>query len=327
MPSSKSVVRRTLADGTVKVYGPYQRRPKKKTPATNTVGWLRRIYLASPDFGRLAPSTKRAYKTLLTYLDGIRHMPVQDVEMGHLAHIRDKLAVDRPGMANLFVGVSAALFKWAMTRGHRKFYNPAHGIEAIPLKERSAWPAWALQLAEAELRGPVRLAFMLGLYTGQRQGDILRMTWAQYDGRGITLRQTKTAEDIYIPAAPALKAALDEARLTRSAVHIVAHGKGGYSEGAFRYAWGVELKRIGLGDTGLVFHGLRHTAATRLAEAGCSEREIMAVTGHKSSASVSRYVRRAKQRTMAESAITRLFPPEGRNGETAPTPLKIKDKL
>jgi integrase len=300
MPSSRSVVRRKLKDGSVKTYV-YKR---KKAPETGTVGWLRRIYLNSPDFAALAPASQRYYKLLLHELDGIREMPVSDVEIGHIAHIRDRLAEDRKGLANLFVGVCSALFKWAMLRGHRKTFNPAHTIPRIALRERGSWPDWALEKAEAEMVGPPRLAFMLALYGGQRQGDILAMTWAQYDGIGIALKQSKTGEELYIPCAAPLKAALDEAKAERRAIHIIASLTGSYTQSAFRHVWGLEMKRLGL--TGLVFHGLRHTAATRLAEAGCSEREIMAVTGHRSPLTVSKYVRKAKQRTMAEAAIIKL---------------------
>ena len=57
---------------------------------------------------------------------------------------------------------------------------------------------------------------------------------------------------------------------------------------------------------GLVFHGLRKSAAARLAEAGCSEHEIMAITGHKTLSEVQRYTRQARQKTMAQSAIAKL---------------------
>jgi integrase len=40
-------------------------------------------------------------------------------------------------------------------------------------------------------------------------------------------------------------------------------------------------------------HGLRKLAATRMANAGCSERELMAVFGWRSMSEVSRYVRAA----------------------------------
>ncbi len=33
--------------------------------------------------------------------------------------------------------------------------------------------------------------------------------------------------------------------------------------------------------SGLTFHGLRYTASAKLAEAGCSLKEIASITGHK----------------------------------------------
>ncbi len=38
----------------------------------------------------------------------------------------------------------------------------------------------------------LRVALLLAVYTGQRQGDLLRLTWNQYDGEWITLRQGKS---------------------------------------------------------------------------------------------------------------------------------------
>ena len=53
-------------------------------------------------------------------------------------------------------------------------------------------------------------------------------------------------------------------------------------------------------------HGLRKAAAARLAELGCTEQEIMAITGHRTSKEVTRYTRAASQKTRAESALRRL---------------------
>jgi hypothetical protein len=50
-------------------------------------------------------------------------------------------------------------------------------------------------------------------------------------------------------------------------------------------------------------HGLRKLAATRLADEGCSEREIMAITGHTSVAEVSRYTKARDQARLAEQAM------------------------
>lgn len=53
-------------------------------------------------------------------------------------------------------------------------------------------------------------------------------------------------------------------------------------------------------------HGLRKAAAARLAEMGCTEFEIMAITGHRTSKEVTRYTRAASQKTRAESALKRM---------------------
>jgi integrase len=53
-------------------------------------------------------------------------------------------------------------------------------------------------------------------------------------------------------------------------------------------------------------HGLRKLGATRLADAGCSEREIMAITGHTSVAEVSRYTKARDQARLAEQAMAMI---------------------
>jgi integrase len=65
-------------------------------------------------------------------------------------------------------------------------------------------------------------------------------------------------------------------------------------------------------------HGLRKAAGRRLAEAGCSAREIMAILGHKTLAEAERYTRDADQKKLAEAAILRLE--AGRKGNKSPKP-------
>ena len=62
---------------------------------------------------------------------------------------------------------------------------------------------------------------------------------------------------------------------------------------------------------GLSVHGLRKAACRRLAEAGCSAHEIMAISGHTTLREVERYTRAAERGRMAKSAIetvARAFP-------------------
>tara|TARA_R110002072_G_C7855822_1_gene526051 strand:- start:41 stop:1066 length:1026 start_codon:yes stop_codon:yes gene_type:complete len=51
-----------------------------------------------------------------------------------------------------------------------------------------------------------------------------------------------------------------------------------------------------------VLHSIRHTVATELGDGGATETEIMAVTGHKSSASINRYVKKTVEAARAAQA-------------------------
>ena len=53
-------------------------------------------------------------------------------------------------------------------------------------------------------------------------------------------------------------------------------------------------------------HGLRKSAATRLANAGCTSDQIKAITGHKSLAEVAHYTRAADQQRLARQAMTMM---------------------
>ena len=60
-------------------------------------------------------------------------------------------------------------------------------------------------------------------------------------------------------------------------------------------------------------HGLRKAAATRLAEAGCTDREIMAITGHRTSRQVNCYTRAASQTLLGDAAMAKVLAGENRN--------------
>ena len=78
-----------------------------------------------------------------------------------------------------------------------------------------------------------------------------------------------------------------------------------WTSDGLRTSWYKAAKRAGI--TGLTFHDLRGTAVTRLAEAGCTEAEIAAITGHalKSvGAILDRYLARTKG--LALAAIAKL---------------------
>jgi integrase len=124
----------------------------------------------------------------------------------------------------------------------------------------------------------LRLAMLLAINTGQRQGDLLRLPWSTYDGTAIKLRQGKTGAYVTIPVTDELKAALNAAPRKSPIMLTNSDGKP-WSESGFQGAWGKATMRAGI--RGLTFHDLRGTAVVTLARAGCNEVEIYSITGHK----------------------------------------------
>jgi len=55
-----------------------------------------------------------------------------------------------------------------------------------------------------------------------------------------------------------------------------------------------------------VLHGLRKTAARKLAEAGCTTEEIKSITGHVTGSMVDKYTKGANQKRQASAAILKL---------------------
>lgn len=55
----------------------------------------------------------------------------------------------------------------------------------------------------------LHLPFMMAVWLGQRQGDLLKLAWNAYDGQHIRLRQSKTGKRVTIKVGAALKLMLD----------------------------------------------------------------------------------------------------------------------
>ena len=121
----------------------------------------------------------------------------------------------------------------------------------------------------------LQFALLLALWTGQRQGDLIRLSWSQYDGKHIRLRQSngrkkKGKKRVVIPAGDTLRAALDERRPKKAEGTILRNTFGEpWTSDGFRTSWGKACEKAGLADQDLHFHDLRGTAVTRLALAGC----------------------------------------------------------
>jgi integrase len=176
------------------------------------------------------------------------------------------------------------------------------GIEKLPLGEYRSWTDDELAAFEAKwpLGTRERLAYALALYTGQRKGDLLRMTWGHVEGDWIRVAQQKTGKRLRVPMHPELKAVLAARAGAISSAPLLplkSRHFGTVMKAAIAAA---------IDDDACVLHGLRKAATRRLAEAGCTAHEIMSITGHATLAMVQKYAKDANQTRLARAAMTKL---------------------
>lgn len=306
--SPDRIVRRVLADGTTKTYR-YSRdrkaRPSRIDP--RSLDALMIAYKQSPEWRGLKPASKKLYGTYLQEFDAVGDTLAANVKRRQILRMRDVLSIKSgPGAANSFVSVAGALFSWAVNREWVEF-SPATKIKPIKGGSLPAWTREEADRAVAVLPEPLARAVLLARHTGQRRGDLTRMTWAAWDGASIRLTQAKTGAPLVIPAHPILLAALGEWHAEPGrGLFILAQASGrpwraDHLAASLRAALTVHGFR-----SDISIHGLRKLAATELAEAGCSAHEIQAITGHSSLAMVEHYTRSVNQERLAGAAIIRL---------------------
>lgn len=261
----------------------YQEAYKSRTTAANgTLHQLVTEFRGSSEYKSLSDSSKRAYQTYLNLIDTeFGDLPLEALSApeirGDFKAWRDGMA-DTPRKADYAWTVLARVLSVAKDRG-RITVNPCERGGRLYKAERteSLWTedhiARFMDAASEELQ----LALVLALWTGQRQGDLLRLTWSAYDGSTIKLKQSKTGRRVVIPVGPTLRDHLTAAK--RRAVTILTNTEGNtWTSDGFRASWGKACDRAKIED--VTFHDIRGSAVTRLALAGASVPEIASLTGH-----------------------------------------------
>jgi integrase len=295
-------------------------KPKPGAPTgldRTSMWWLIADYYASADFQRLDQSTRKTRRKVLERFclnqnDGDK--PYALLLPRHIRARRDAL-VATPAAANTLLKALRVVFKHAL-RNDLVTSNPAAVVEMFQ-SNGDGFHSWSLaEVEQYEACHPIgttaRLALALALFTGQRRSDLaqlgppnLRDDWlifTQYKNRN------RSPVRLEIPLVPALAGIIKASTIGDKTFLITEQGK------PFSIA-GLGSKVRDWCDAAGLFHcsihGLRKTAAARLAELGCSEFEIMAITGHQNSKEVMRYTKAARQKTRAQSALKKMQDDQG----------------
>lgn len=303
-----NTVRAKLSDGSVKIYR-YDRKSGKAIagfPGTKefdanlkaardgkaplkpkTMGDLITIFKGSAAFTTKSDATKGDYGR---YLDEIRDefgtMPLaalqEDGVREDFNSWRDRFS-ETPRAADYRWSVLQRVLSVARKRGHIGI-NHAEGGDDLYQSDRSdiIWEAEHVAAFMAVAHPALQRVMALALFTGQRQGDLRRLTWTSVKPDGLRFEQRrkgKLKRTVYVPYHKDLRPILEAT--PRVGVNVLTSARGrAWTRFNLKNKWDDAFKSANLWLTGLHFHDLRGTAVTLLSEAGCTTHEIASITGH-----------------------------------------------
>ena len=253
------------------------------------------------------PEYQRSADQLLDFLDSKADRPLEAVTAQDLSGFRDHIA-DR--LADATVNKTIKILKGAWLSAVRDGYLRDNVFSRVTMLKQTRGKRRAFTLKELgaileacgqqEWRGIV----LFGLYTGQRLGDVARLTWRNVDLENDELRfvTRKTQRESALPIAKPLHEFLmnitapdDPDAPLFPVAHNTAQERTGTLSNQFReilVAAGLAEKRThqkqGTGRDarretgGLSFHCLRHTATSLLKNAGVSDAVAKEIIGHES---------------------------------------------
>ncbi|WP_267380538.1 MULTISPECIES: tyrosine-type recombinase/integrase [unclassified Sphingomonas] len=280
----------------------------KAAPSRTSWAWLVGQYLTSAEFRALASETRDDYeRTCDLIVVELGDQPFALTTRRMIKAVRDAYS-DTPRKADKIRQMTSRLYSWAdESELVPEGFNPVKGLKKLKHKVNPYVP-WSdeeielfLDKAPAHALTPVLLA----LYTGQRASDVVAMTWNDYKGSTIRVRQDKTDEFLDIYCHPRLRDHLDRLKATggkRAVVMSLSAADKPYNGGSLSQALSRAIEAIEEMPH-RTMHGLRYAAAARLEEAGCTIAEISAVLGHRTYQMAMKYI---EQRKAAKRAGEKL---------------------
>ena len=246
-------------------------------------------------------STRRQYERHCRTMRAFwGELSVQAVSLAGVRAARDRMG-QTPCEANAFLRSVSAFLSWCEAGGHISD-NPARRVRK--LKTTGTWEPWSQGLicqAEMDLPWHIWAPCLLALYTGQREGDVLKMARNHIKDGEIRVVGEKDGKLRWIPVHPALAPVL---HVKHSATTILVNARGRpWTADGFRASFRKAKTAAGWAERA-TFHGLRKNAVNSLFEVGCSTAEVAAITGQ-TLQMVEHYAQARDQRELARSGMAR----------------------
>ncbi|MBB3020706.1 integrase [Microvirga lupini] len=291
-------------------------KPIQEKPGT--WGGLVVLYRESARFQDLAPRTKEDYLKVLDWTKPLHSMPLDKWTRGFVAGLRDKAKLKKGRrFANYVLSVVSVVFEVGLEREFVGLdINPAAKMKKIrkPKTEPRANRPWTpeewdavLEAVPAHLKAPI----LLGGILGYRQGEILAAPLGSYNAKTgmLTRISAKSGKEVKVKAPKAVAEALSALPAHKDKTLFVNTRGKAWTEDGFRSVFFKVIRKLeaeGKVDSGLTFHGLRHTAATKMRQLGFDTRTIADMLGQETEGMASHYSRQADLVPKLQGVVEKL---------------------
>jgi integrase len=290
-----------------------------KLAKANSLAAVLLAYRKSSDWAGLSPATRRQRETVYrAVVETAGAVPLREITTEVIRDGRERRAATPHG-ANNFLKAMRGFFAWAVETKHITA-DPTKGVKLlVGANDAHGFHTWSEEeLDRFEAKWPIgtreRLAFDLLLYTGLRRGDAVRVGLQHVRDGVITIRtekhrRGKPGEQVSIPILAPLAESLDATKtgdlrfLTTEAGHP-------WVKESFTNWFSDACRKAGCKGSA---HGLRKAGATRAAERGASERQLMAIFGWSTGKMAQHYTRDADRKRLARDAAQLLLPAQEQN--------------
>ncbi|OJW73049.1 MAG: hypothetical protein BGO57_13310 [Sphingomonadales bacterium 63-6] len=284
-------------------------------------------YYADTAFLDLRPATQVVYRGVLErFRSTFGDDPMVRFDANRISRLMTAMR-DTPHAAIRLRKLLGQLFIFARRANIVPYnFDPIKDTKPPKVVNHEGYHRWTEEeLAAFEAHWPLgtkqRLAFALLLYGAQRSGDVRTMTHESIEDDRITLLQSKTSNAVSVPVVEPLRRALEAGPLGTT---LLLENRRGDPYTPKTFYQMMKKACIQAGIPHCSPHGLRKSAARRCREAGCTDEEGMAITGHKTVKEYRRYAGDESHAARADAAMSKVM--ANQSNKLAKTPSQPMER-
>ena len=225
-------------------------------------------------------------------LDELTHFRIEQFKRERMTGITRRGTTRAPASVNHEIALLSKILSIAIDHGHLET-NACRKVKKLRLnnrRHRYLSDAEEVRLLDACFgkRSHLTPLIRLALQTGMRRGELLKLTWRDVDlvRDIIHVRDMKTNLDRVVPMNDEARKVIELLRTNRPTESL-------FEFDDFKHGWQTACRIAEIKD--FRFHDLRHTFATRLADAGADAFTIAALLGHTTIQMAARYTHATDQ--------------------------------